>query len=73
MEIKTENIAAGTATPLSAEKLPELLYQRLLRYRTSIAVLHSMVKSGILKNTDFPKCCSILAEKYGLSLCSIFR
>lgn len=73
MEIKTENIAVGTAMPPSAGKPPEPLYQRLLRYRTSIAALRSMVKNGILKDTDFQKCCNILAEKYGLSLCSIFR
>lgn len=73
MAIKTENIVAGTAMPLSEGKPPDPLYVRLLRYRTSITVLRSMVKNCILTDSDFQKCCDILAEKYGLSLCSIFR
>ena len=32
-----------------------------------------MVKNGILTEADYRKCCDILAEKYGISLCSIFR
>ena len=73
MAIKTENIAAGTAMPPSAEKPPDLLYVRLLHYRTSIAALQRMIKIGILTDSDFQKCCDILTEKYCLSLCSIFR
>lgn len=73
MAIKTENIAAGTAMPLSEGKPPDPLYVRLLHYRTSIAALHSMIKSGILTDSDLQKSCDILAEKYDLPLCSIFR
>ena len=32
-----------------------------------------MVKNGTLTEADYQKCCDILAEKYGISLCSIFR
>ena len=73
MAIKTENIAAGIAMPPSEGKPPDPLYVRLLRFHTSIAALQRMIKSGILTDSDFQKSCDILAEKYGLSLCSIFR
>lgn len=73
MATKTENIAAGTVMPPSEGKPPDPLCVRLLRFHTSIAALQRMIKSGILTDSDFQKSCDILAEKYGLSLCSIFR
>ena len=57
----------------SAEKQPDDLQTRLLHYRTSTTIFNSMVKNGILTEADYQKCCDILAEKYGISLCSIFR
>ena len=73
MVTETENTVAGIATPQSAEKQPDDLQTRLLRYRTSTTVFRNMVKNGILTEADYRKCCDILAEKYGISLCSIFR
>jgi len=73
MATETANTAVGTATLQPAEKQPDDLQVRLLRYRTSTTVFRSMVKNGILTEADYPKCCNILAEKYGISLCSIFR
>ncbi|MGN0549108.1 MAG: SHOCT domain-containing protein [Acutalibacteraceae bacterium] len=73
MAIKTANTAVGTAMLLPAEKQRDDLQARLLRYRTSTTVFRSMVKNGILTENDYKKCCDILAEKYGISLCSIFR
>lgn len=73
MEIKTVNTAVGTVTQTPAEKQPDDLNSRLLRYRTSTAVFRSMAENGILTEADYQKCCDILAEKYGISLCSIFR
>ena len=73
MVTETANTAAGTAMPQSAEKQLEDLRDRLLRYRTSTTLFRSMVKNGILTEADYRKCCDILAEKYGISLCSIFR
>ena len=55
-------------------KTPHKDFQdRLMRYRTSTAVFRTMVSSGILTEDDYAKSCEILAKKYGLSLCSIFR
>lgn len=73
MATETANIALGTATLPHAEKQPDDLRIRLLRYRTSASVFRGMVKNGILTEDDYTKCCDILAEKYGISLCSIFR
>ena len=73
MATKTANTAVETATLPPEGKQPENLQTRLLRYRTSTTVFRSMVKNGVLTETDYQKCCDILAEKYGLSLCSIFR
>ena len=73
MATKTANTAVETATLPSEGKQPDDLQTRLLRYRTSTTVFRSMVKNGILAEEDYQKCCDILAEKYGISLCSIFR
>ena len=73
MAIKTVNTAVGTVTQMPAEKQPDDLNSRLLRYRTSTAVFRSMAENGILTEADYQKCCDILAEKYSISLCSIFR
>ena len=73
MATKTANTAVETATLPSEGKQPDDLQTRLLRYRTSTTVFRSMVKNGILTEADYQKCCDILAEKYGISLCSIFR
>ena len=73
MAIKTVNTAVGTVTQTPAKKQPDDLNSRLLRYRTSTAVFRSMAENGILTEADYQKCCDILAEKYGISLCSIFR
>ena len=73
MAIKTVNTAVGTVTQTPAEKQPDDLNSRLLRYRTSTAVFRSMAENGILTEADYQKCCVILAEKYSISLCSIFR
>ena len=73
MAIRTVNTAVGTVTQMPEEKQPDDLNSRLLRYRTSTAVFRSMAENGILTEADYQKCCDILAEKYSISLCSIFR
>ncbi len=58
---------------MSAAKLAEDYDTRLTNFRTSLAVFQVMVKNGVLKDTDYEKICTVLAKKYGISLCSIFR
>ena len=73
MATRTANTAVGTAMLPPAEKPLDDFQTRLLRYRISTPVFRSMVKNGTLPEADYQKCCDILAEKYGISLCSIFR
>ena len=58
---------------MPAETQPDDFQERLTRYKASAAVLRSMVTGGILSEAEYKKSCDILANKYGLSLCSIFR
>ena len=68
MAISTGNTAAASATGMPERKELESLMLRLMHYKVSITVLRSL-----LDDDDYEKCCHILANKYGLSLCSIFR
>ena len=44
----------------------------LFRYHASMAFMRSIVAKGILDPEDLPTVSDTLAQKYGLSLCSIF-
>ena len=46
--------------------------EAVFRYHVSMALMRSMVAKGILNPEDLPAASDILAQKYGLSLCSIF-
>ena len=68
MAMSTGNTAAVSAMGMPERKQLEDLLIRLMHYKVSITVLRSL-----LDDADYEKCCHILANKYGLSLCSIFR
>ncbi len=71
MATKTVNIATENVLPRQDGTAD---YEaRLNRYRTSLSVFRSMADSGTLTESDYGKICDILADKYGISLCSIFR
>ena len=46
--------------------------EAVLRYHTAMALMRSIVAKGILDPEDLPVVSGTLAQKYGLSLCSIF-
>ena len=73
MAIATENTVTENAMQMPAGMLPDDFQTRLTRYKASTAVFRGMVTSGIMSESDYEKSCDILANKYGLSLCSIFR
>jgi len=50
-------------------KMPE----NVIEYKISLAVFRNFLKAGLLTSDEFGQAEQILAEKYGLSLCSIFR
>ena len=68
MAIATGNTAIASAMPTPERKQLEELLSRLMRYKVSTTVLKSL-----LGESDYKKARDILAHKYGLSLCSIFR
>ena len=46
--------------------------EAVLRYHTAMALMRSIVAKGMLDPEDLPAVSDTLAQKYGLSLCSIF-
>ena len=47
--------------------------EKVIAYKISVAVFRNFLKMGIMTANEFVQVERILAEKYGLSLCSIFR
>ncbi|MBO5318986.1 MAG: hypothetical protein J6B01_04150 [Ruminococcus sp.] len=47
--------------------------QRLAAYKTSIALFRNLLSDGTITHSEFKKIERIVAEKCGLSLCSIYR
>ena len=72
----TENIAQKNATESPAEGriiMTNKKLQRLAAYKTSIALFRNLLSDGIINQSEFKKIERIIAEKCGLSLCSIYR
>ncbi len=44
----------------------------IMRYRTAVATVDSLVKQGLLSAKDKTEMCSILNNKYSINSCSIF-
>ena len=72
MGTRTANTAAGTVMRQPEEKQPDDYETSLNRFRISLSVFRDMVKNAVLTDEDYGKVCAVLAEKYGISLCSIF-
>ena len=68
MAMSTGNTAAVSAMGMPERKQLEDLLIRLMHYKVSTTILRSL-----LDDDDYQKCCHILANKYSLSVCSIFR
>jgi len=45
----------------------------ILRYKTAMSVFRQWVQSGVITEGELQQIDKIIAEKYGLSLCSIYR
>ena len=80
MGIKTENIVAESATPsldpteTTVQPAPGSPYspENLLYYHTSLGLVETLVKRGVLTREDFARACVLLTRKYGLPADSIF-
>ena len=85
MGIKTENIAAGNVS-MQPEQRPTRTEagvkstasgspydpENLLYYHTSLGLVETLVKRGVLTREDFARACVLLTRKYGLPPDSIF-
>ncbi|MDE6520422.1 MAG: hypothetical protein K2K91_08240 [Ruminococcus sp.] len=47
--------------------------QRIAAYKVTIIIFRRLLNDGTITETEFRKCESNIAEKCGLSLCSIYR
>ncbi len=53
--------------------MPESYFQRLMAYKAAMNLAGDMLRQGIISEEEYRKIDTIIAEKYGISLCSIFR
>ena len=68
---RTRNTAAGSAITAPGGENP-YSPDNLILYHTSLGLLETLVKRGILTKNDFKKACQVLTRKYGLPANSIF-
>lgn len=47
--------------------------KRLMAYQTAMALARSMRSKGLISAKEYAKIDTIIANKYGISSCSIFR
>lgn len=71
MEIRIENTVAEAAT-LHQDKQDKYAPENLMLYRTSLALMKTLVEDGTFTEKEYCKISTMLARKYGLSSDSIF-
>ena len=47
-------------------------YHKIITYQTTVSILKSWMRAGLVTPEEFQKINTIIAERYGISLCSIF-
>ena len=47
--------------------------KRLFAYKTTVAIMKSMLNDGIISKEEYSIIDTIIAKKYGFSSCSIYR
>ena len=47
--------------------------QKIMSYELSMYAARSMLKRGLISKEEYVKIDTIIAQKHGVSLCSIFR
>jgi hypothetical protein len=52
--------------------MSEKLSEKIIAYRTAVSIVKSMLVQGIISAEEYHKIDTMLAEKYGLSSCTIF-
>ncbi|HOO06331.1 MAG TPA: hypothetical protein P5092_15390 [Ruminococcus sp.] len=49
------------------------LYDKIFRYQTVMSWVRSLLKQSLITKAEYAKIDTMIAEKYGVSSCSIFR
>lgn len=49
------------------------VYQRIVQYKTVMSVLKNLLRDNQITASEYKQMCDIIAKKYGISSCSIFR
>lgn len=49
------------------------LIMRIANYRAAMSLANEMLENGIISAEEYAKIDTIMAKKYGLSSCTIFR
>lgn len=68
---RTRNTAAGSATTERGGRNP-YSPDNLILYHTSLGLIETLVKKGVLTKSDYKKACDLLTAKYGFPANSIF-
>lgn len=53
--------------------MSEDMFRRISAYRAAMSVARSMLRQGVITQEDYRKIDTIMAQKHGVSLDSIFR
>lgn len=72
---KTLTTVAGRVSPRRDGRrcnMDGVLYSKIKEYSTALALIKEMRSGGVITDEDYAIICLSLAEKYGISLCSIF-
>ena len=48
------------------------LYSRIKEYHIALALIKELRSGGVIDDKDYAIICTVLAQKYGISSCSIF-
>lgn len=75
-EISAENTVPGLATIVPGRKEANMdseLIMRIVNYRAAMSLANEMLENGIISSEEYAKIDTIMAKKYGLSSCTIFR
>ena len=49
------------------------LFDKLFRYQTVMALVRSLLEKSVITKSEYAKIDTMMAKKYGISSCSIFR
>jgi len=53
--------------------MSDVLFKNVLAYKTTVSLFEKMVAEGIINKEEYTEIDTIIAEKYSISSCSIYR